>query len=200
MRLRPGQLAPNFDVEDFNGRRVTLSSYRGRSVLLSFYRAAVCPLCNLRLSHVIRRYPAYQRAGLDVIAFFESTSERAHEYLDRQQAPFPIIADHARVMYTEYGLESSMLGALRALVARLPMYREAAQRKIGSSTLLENVVRMDGRMGRMPGDFVVGADGRIRLAYYAHDAGDFPLFRDIEIAAFGQPLPESATGVAAHWR
>jgi hypothetical protein len=180
-------------MQDVYGRRIELSNYRGRAVLVSFYRAAVCPLCNLRLAHLIRRYPAYQRAGLEVIAFFESSLERVHQYLDRQRAPFPIIADRERVVYTQYGLESSMFGALRALVARLPMYREAAELKIGSSTLFENVARMDGHSGRMPGDFLVGPDGRIRFAYYANDAGDFALFRDIEVAAFGRPLAEPNT-------
>jgi hypothetical protein len=180
-------------MQDVYGRRVELSNYRGRAVLVSFYRAAVCPLCNLRLAHLIRRYPAYQRAGLEVIAFFESSLERVHHYLDRQRAPFPIIADRERVAYTQYGLESSMFGALRALVARLPMYREAAALKVGSATLFENVARMDGRSGGMPGDFLVGPDGRVRFAYYAHDAGDFALFRDIEAAAFGRPLAEPTT-------
>jgi hypothetical protein len=175
-------------MEDFFGRRVVLSSYRGRSVLVSFYRAAVCPLCNLRLAHIIRRYPAYRNAGLDVITFLESSPTRAHEYLDRQRPPFPVIADRDRVVYAQYGLESSFFGAIWALLTRQPLYQEAARLKIGSATLFENITRMDGRPGGLPGDFVVGPDGAIRFAYYGHDAGDFALFREIEVAGLGAPL------------
>jgi hypothetical protein len=51
---------------------------------------------------------------------------------------------------------------------------------------------MDGRFGRLPGDFLVGPDGRIGLVYYGRDAGDFLLFRDLERAAFGAPMSDAA--------
>lgn len=181
-------------MTDLYGRRVSLANYLGRSVLLSFHRAAVCPLCNLRMWHLIRRYPVYQRAGLEVITFFESAPDRAHYYLDRQRAPFPIIADRDNNVYGRYGLGSSLLGVAWAFMTRRSMYREAARLAIGGSTV-ENVTHMDGRMGRLPGDFVIGPDGRVRLAYYGRDPGDFMLFSDLERVAFGAPLPEDAMGL-----
>lgn len=199
MRLREGQVAPGFDMWDIYGRRATLNAYAGRSVLVSFHRAAVCPLCNLRLAHLIRRAPAYRRAGLEVISFFESAPVRAHHYLDRQRAPFPIIADLTHDAYTEYGLESSFWGAAWARLTRFGEYREAARLQVGGG-VLENVTQMDGKFGRLPGDFLVGPDGRIRLAYYGRDAGDFLLFRDLESAAFGAPLPESYVSAPALYR
>ncbi|MGH2505705.1 MAG: peroxiredoxin-like family protein [Ktedonobacterales bacterium] len=190
MKLRTGQAAPDFDLLDIYGRRVNLARYQGRATLISFHRAAVCPLCNLRLAHLIRRAGVYRQAGLELIALFESTPERAHHYLDRQRAPFPIIADLDRQAYSRYGLESSALGAVWARLTRLGMYSEAARLGLGGS-VIENVTRMDGRFGRLPGDFLMGPDGRIRLAYYGRDAGDFLLFRDLEVAAFGAPLAEA---------
>ena len=190
MRLREGQLAPDFDTGDIYGRRVMLERYRGRLTLLSFHRAAVCPLCNLRLAHLIRRADAYRRAGLEIIAVFESSPARAHHYLDRQRAPFPIIADLDHELYTQYGLESSFFGAAWARLMRTGMYREAARLRIGGS-IIENVTRMDGRFGRLPGDFLIGPDGRIRLVFYGRDAGDFLLFSDLERAAFGGPMPDT---------
>ena len=49
---------------------------------------------------------------------------------------------------------------------------------------------MDGKLARLPGDFLIGPDGRVRLAHYGRDAGDFLMFRDLEMAAFGAPLEE----------
>lgn len=191
MKLRRGQFAPDFVVRDMFGRAVSLAEYRGSNVLVTFNRAAVCPLCNVRAYHLIRRYPMYQRFGLGIIAFFESAPERAHFYLDRLQAPFPIIADRKHNVYDEYGLDASFLGGFRALFGRRSVYREADRLHLGSgSNLVENVVRMDGKAARLPGDFLIGPDGRIKLAYYGHDAGDFLLFGDLETAAFGAPLDE----------
>ena len=52
MRLRPGRMAPPFNAVDLYGRRVSLLEYANVRVLLSFFRAAVCPLCNLRLAQL----------------------------------------------------------------------------------------------------------------------------------------------------
>lgn len=191
MKLRRGQTAPEFVVRDILGRTVALADYRGSNVLVTFNRAAVCPLCNVRTYHLIRRYPIYQRFGLGVIAFFESSPERAHSYLDRFRSPYPIVANLSHSVYDEYGLESSFLGGLRALFGRRSVYREADTLRLGSgSNLVENILRMDGKMSRLPGDFLIGPDGRIKLAYYGHDAGDFLLFSDLETAAFGAPVDE----------
>lgn len=197
MRLRRGQFAPDFAARDIFGRAVSVSEYRGSNVLVTFNRAAVCPLCNVRTYHLMRRYPIYQRFGLEIIAFFESSPERAHFYLDRLQPPYPIIADLQHRVYDLYGLEASFLGGLRALLGRRSVYREADKLRLGSgSNLLENLSRMDGTAARMPGDFLIGPDGRVKLAYYGHDAGDFLLFRDLETAAFGAPMDEQLINTA----
>lgn len=191
MKLRPGQPAPLFTVRDLYGDAVSLADYRGSSVLLSFNRAAVCPLCNVRTYHLIKRAPVYQRMGLNLIAFFESSPERAHVYLDRLRAPYPVVADLSHTVYGEYGLDASFLGGLWALLMRRDVYREADRLRLGSgSNLWENTRQMERSFARLPGDILVGPDGRVQLAYYGRDAGDFLMFRDLEVAAFGAPLDE----------
>jgi peroxiredoxin len=36
--ITPGELAPDFELEDIEGRSIRLSSYRGQPVVLSFLR------------------------------------------------------------------------------------------------------------------------------------------------------------------
>ena len=36
--LTPGELAPEFEIDDLNGRRISLSELRGQPVLLYFLR------------------------------------------------------------------------------------------------------------------------------------------------------------------
>lgn len=191
MKLRPGQLAPTFALRDMTGKAISLADYHGSRVLLSFNRAAVCPLCNVRTYHLIKRAPVYQRMGLNIVAFFESSPERAHFYLDRLQAPYPIVADLNHAVYDEYGLGASLLGGLWALLTRRSVYREADRLRLGSgSNLPENMRQIERVPARLPGDILIGPDGRVALAHYGRDAGDFLMFRDLEIAAFGAPLDE----------
>ena len=182
MRLKAGEYAPLFDVVDIYGRRLSLAGYYGRKVLISFNRAAVCPLCNIRTWHLINRYEEYQRRGMSIIAFFESSPSLAHHYLDRLRAPYPIIADLDHTIYDLYGLERSLLGTVYARLFRGSAYREAARQHVGGN-IIENILKMDGRFGRLPADFLVGPDLRIRLAYYGKDAGDFLLFSAVDAFA-----------------
>jgi peroxiredoxin len=179
MRLKAGQQAPGFVVEDIYGRPVALTDYAGRQLMLSFYRSAACPLCNVRTWHLINRYPMYQRLGLSMVAFFESSPQNTHTYLDRLQCPFPVVADIERQVYTLFGLESSWIGAVRGLMRR-SVYREAASKGLGAWRTLDNVLALDGVKSRLPADFLIGPDLTIRRAYYGKDAGDFLLFSEID--------------------
>jgi thioredoxin-dependent peroxiredoxin len=191
VKLRTGQIAPAFCLSDLFGRRVALDAYRGGHVLLSFHRSAACPFCSVRAYHLIRRAPLYQQMGLSLIAFYEATPERAHSYLDRLHAPYSIIVNPTHEIYDRYGLGTSALGLLWAMLARSSVMRTAKRLHLGAGAdLLEMARNTDGALARLPGDFLVGPDGRIQLAHYGRDAGDFALFRDLETAAFGAPLDE----------
>jgi thioredoxin-dependent peroxiredoxin len=179
VRLKIGDFAPSFSAVDLAGRRVSPTDYYGRILLLTFNRAAVCPLCNVRLSLLIRRYEEYRQYGIHVMSVFESTEKYLHYYLDRQRPPFPVVADPSRQAYALYGLESSFFNTIKARLTRGSVYREAARQKIGGNVFY-NLAHMDGNFGRMPADFIIGPDMRIRFAYYGRDAGDFALFSQLD--------------------
>jgi thioredoxin-dependent peroxiredoxin len=179
VRIKVGQQAPDFVAQDLSGRPVALADYQGTNLLLSFYRAAACPLCNVRTSLLINRHPMYQRQGVQLLAFFESSPAYAHRYLDRLRAPFPLLIDAAHTIYRLYGLETSWFGAAYARLFRGAAYREAARHHIGSR-FVENLFQMDGHFARLPAEFVIGPDLRVRAAYYGRDAGDFMLFSELD--------------------
>lgn len=176
MRLTVGQAAPPFTVADLYGRRVSLHNYAGAYLLLSFHRFAVCPLCDLRLWHLTRRYEDYRRRGLYMMTFVESIPDRTHWYLNRLDCPFPIVPDLRGTVYRMYGVETSAFGIAWGLLTRQDMYRQAGAQHLGGWRVKD----MDGRFTRMPASFVVGPDQRIALAYYGRDSGDFLPFNDLD--------------------
>jgi thioredoxin-dependent peroxiredoxin len=179
VKLKVGQLAPAFIAQDLAGRPLRLANLRGRTLLLSMYRAAACPLCNVRTSLLISRYPTYRRNGVEVLAFFESSPDAAHRYLDRLRAPFPILLDPTRTIYDDYGLRTSWFGAAYARLFRGPVYREAARLGIGAD-FIRNITDVDGHFARLPAEFIIGPDQRIRAAHYGRDAGDFMRFAQLD--------------------
>jgi thioredoxin-dependent peroxiredoxin len=184
MRLKPGNLAPLFATTDVYGRSVAITQYAGRHLLLSFYRAAVCPLCTLRLAHLIDRAPAYARQGLSLLAIFESSPSATLKYMSGLQVPFPVIGDVEGRLYARYGLEASLPHAAWGWLWRRGAFREAARRRLGGSWW-QNLTQTRGPMGRLPGDFLIGPTLHIERAYYGRDAGDFMLFADIDALVAG---------------
>lgn len=165
-RLTPGMPAPLFRTRDSFGTPLQLADYRGEWLMLSFYRYASCPLCNLRVHELLRRYPDWQTRGLRMVAVFESPATHIRRYLDRHAAPFPIVPDPGRKLYRGYGVQGSWAGFLRAWTRHLPMVFDAVVRKGFMPG------HMDGDWAMVPADFLIGPDLRIEDAYYGSHIGD----------------------------
>lgn len=184
MQIQSGTPAPAFHAVDLFGAPIELAAYRGKPLLLSFFRNAACALCNLRVHQLIERYPDFQRAGLELVAIFESTAASMRQYVGKQDAPFALIADPEARLYTLYGVESSeaKVAATMAIPATQQVIQAAADQgfqlteEAGSNFL------------RMPADFLIGADGVVLDAHYASYVWDHLPFARIE----------ELLGVAAH--
>jgi thioredoxin-dependent peroxiredoxin len=170
------QLAPDFSANDIFGQTIQLSAYRGSPVLLSFFRNSACALCNLRVHQLIQRYSAYHAAGLEVLAVFESPVESIRQYVGKQDAPFPIIANPLGELYTLYGVEVSeeKVNATITSIEGKERIQEAAEAGY-------QLVREAGsNFYRIPADFLIDADGRIHTALYTDWIGQHLSFEAIE--------------------
>ena len=181
--VRPGDPAPDFDVQAVDGTRVRLSDYRGAPVLLSFYRYVTCPVCNLRIQQLAQQHERFSQR-LNVLAVFESPNEFIHEYVARRGLPFPLIGDPDGRLYARYGVKRSWLGMLLGML-RLPTVLEATRARDYTFQW------SGGHMNRVPADFLIGADGTIEVAHYGSELYDHLPFRDIDAFA---ARPETAAG------
>ncbi|TCV82313.1 peroxiredoxin-like family protein [Sulfurirhabdus autotrophica] len=166
MKHQEGQQAIDFQVKDIYGTPISLADYAGRKLMISFYRYASCPLCNLRVHELIQRFPAFEAKGLSMLAFFQSPAERIREYVGKQDAPFPIIADPSHAVYQRYGVTSSWLGFGKAFALKLPMVFHAV---IGEGFWPG---KMDGDKATLPADFLITPEQTIYRAFYGSDIGD----------------------------
>src|SRR5215212_3426158 len=184
MYIQSGTPAPVFHAVDLFGNSVDLDAYRGTPLLLSFFRNAACALCNLRVHQLIERYADLQRAGLAIVAIFESPAESMRQYVGKQDAPFPIIADPQAQLYTLYGVESS-----EAKIAAT-MGMSATQQVIGAAAAqgFQLTEEAGSNFLRMPADFFIGADGVVLEAHYADYVWDHLPFARIE-ELLGIPVP-----------
>lgn len=184
MRLTVGMKAPSFVAEALDGSRVELAALRGRTVLLKFYRFATCPVCNWHMQAFIHEYRTLEALGLTTLVFFHSPGQKI-ERTRRQLAPFDIVADPTRRIFTAYGVERSWAGMFSPSVWATYARAMAAGYPPGMLTA-------DGGMTGNPADFIVDAEGRIAYAHYGKhyaDALGVPQIADIRRGLDQQPTP-----------
>lgn len=184
--LQPGDIAPSFTVTDVrNEQPVALEQLLGdgRYLLIGFHRFASCPFCNYRIHELLRRYDRYRQAGLRTIAFFESSAEHVRTGAERLRVSFPMAADPGLEVYGRYSVgATSIWGTVKSL-------RRVSELRRGFA-LTKGAPDSDGAKTRLPADFLIGPDGRIKFAHYGADIGDHMPFTHIE-AALGFSAEES---------
>lgn len=185
MRLSVGQVAPDFTINDSNGKSISLADYAGKNVLVSFFRYAGCPFCNLTLIELVERYQNFASRGLEAIVFFQSDDESIKKYVSAKKPPFPLIADSKKVVYEKYGIESSKIGAVKSIL-RAPTLAPA----LLSGKVVQGKIDGDGFL--MPAQFIVGPDQRFVKVYYGSDFMDKMPFFEIEEVIMSQSMKTTA--------
>jgi peroxiredoxin Q/BCP len=112
MSIAVGNPAPNFAAKDQNGNIIKLSDLKGRKVILYFYPKDATPGCTAQACNLRDNYEALQKAGYIVLGV-SSDSEKSHlKFIEKQNLPFPLIADEDLKVHEAYGtwVEKSMYG------------------------------------------------------------------------------------------
>jgi peroxiredoxin len=76
-----GKDAPDFAVEDIEGKTHKLSDYRGRNVMVDFW-ATWCPACNLEIPHLIELRKTFPEDKLAILAISNEQPERLKNFAE----------------------------------------------------------------------------------------------------------------------
>ena len=181
--LKNGEHAPDFVMQDIEGKDIHLSAYAGKKVVLAFFRYATCPFCTMRFVRLTQEVQRYTEQGVEVIGVFESSPDYIKEYLGRRGLPFPVIPDPDGILYARYGVKRSMPGLILGMF-RMPTLLRALFAKE------YRMAKPDSSLTRIPADFLIGGDQTIVDAYYGNDIGDHIPFKRID--SFVEPVPKAA--------
>jgi peroxiredoxin Q/BCP len=135
-QLAPGDAAPDFTLDDADGKSVSLSDFRGRKTVVYFYPAAMTPGCTTQACDFRDSLDSLAASGYAVLGISPDKPEKLAKFRDRDALTFPLLSDPDRKTLQAYGAwgEKTMYGRKTTGVLR--------------ST------------------FVVDEDGRIALAQY----------------------------------
>src|SRR6266480_1128170 len=102
-KARMGDVFPRLERTASSGQLVTIPDPAGDFVHLQFRRFAGCPICNLHLRSIVRRYDEIRSHGIREVVVFHSTVAELAKY--EAELPFPLIADPERQLYQRFGVE-----------------------------------------------------------------------------------------------
>jgi peroxiredoxin Q/BCP len=112
MKLKPGVKAPEFNVNDQNGKPVSLKSLKGQKVVLYFYPKDMTPGCTAESCNLRDNYKILQKQGYEVFGV-SSDNEKSHQkFIAKEKLPFSLLADTDKKVHEAYGtwVEKSMYG------------------------------------------------------------------------------------------
>lgn len=152
-----GDRAPDFDLEDVEGRTVRLQSLRDQGpVILDFFRGGWCPFCSLELRAYQELVEDIDGAGASLVAIAPEMPALLREAARENRITFPVLSDPGNEIARRYGLVFTVPEALRSVYAGFGLDLPTRQ----GNTAFELPI---------PGTYLVGSDGTVQRAYVELD-------------------------------
>lgn len=103
VRLEPGDLAPDFTLDDQDGRAVSLADLRGQKVIVYFYPAAMTPGCTTQACDFRDSLSSLQGAGYTVLGVSRDSTAQLQEFRARDGLTFELLSDPDHAVHDAYG-------------------------------------------------------------------------------------------------
>jgi thioredoxin-dependent peroxiredoxin len=112
MALQVGDKAPDFRVNDEQGKLVKLADFKGKKLVLYFYPRDMTPGCTAEACDLRDNYKALQKAGYEVLGVSTDTEKSHQKFITKEKLPFRLLADPDKILHDAYGtwVEKSMYG------------------------------------------------------------------------------------------
>jgi peroxiredoxin Q/BCP len=184
MKLKKGNIPPNFEVKDINGNPISLKKFIGKKVHLVFYRFSGCPFCNLRFHEIDKLAELYRKNNVTLISVYESSAENMRDMMSGYSFYSIMIPNQDSSLYSLYDLDRSKIGLLKFL-----LFKGGIFKALNGMKLFKKKVAQDGHIDRLEAEFLLSEEGNVVNAHYAQTPGDY-LSLDTVTTFVGQnPLP-----------
>ena len=112
LKLKEGDVAPDFSAATNGGGKVSLAGLRGKNVILYFYPRDNTPGCTKEACGFRDEFAEFQKKGAVVLGV-SVDSARAHDkFVEKYKLPFPLVVDEDKKIVQAYGVwgQKSFLG------------------------------------------------------------------------------------------
>jgi len=113
-----GKMAPAFALQDLNGQKVSLTSYRGKALLINFW-ATWCAPCKIETPWIVELRNKYASQGFEVLGVdtegddlkpddktgWAKTRTEVGKFIQQEKIPYPVLLDGDSISVPYGGLD-----------------------------------------------------------------------------------------------
>src|ERR1700747_1085538 len=103
MNLNVNDKAPEFTLQDENGKEVSLKSLRGKGGVLYFYPRADTPGCTIEACEFRDTYKQMQKTGAVLLGISPDTPKAQKKFQEKFHLPFTLLADADKRLCKPFG-------------------------------------------------------------------------------------------------
>ena len=110
--LKAGDKAPELLGLDENGKEIRMADFQGKKLVLYFYPKDSTSGCTAEACSLRDNYSALRKLGYAVVGVSVQDAKSHQKFIEKNQLPFPLIADTENRLVQEFGAwgEKSMYG------------------------------------------------------------------------------------------
>jgi len=112
LKLKEGDVAPEFDAAINGGGKVSLAEFRGKNVILYFYPKDDTPGCKKEACGFRDRFAEFKKKGAVLLGISIDPVKSHNKFVEKYKLPFTLVADEDKKIVQAYGVwgEKTFMG------------------------------------------------------------------------------------------
>jgi peroxiredoxin Q/BCP len=103
-KVKVGQLAIDFELQDQSGKAHKLSDYKGKWILLYFYPKDDTPGCTKEACAIRDYFPNFKKLKAAVLGISVDSVESHKKFAEKYKLPFTLLSDTKKEVVKKYGV------------------------------------------------------------------------------------------------
>jgi peroxiredoxin Q/BCP len=148
--LAAGAPAPDFSLEDQNGKRVSLAGLRGRNVVVYFYPKDDTPGCTREACSFRDQYTDFTDAGAEVYGISSDSPASHRAFAAKYELPFTLLSDPDGKVREAFGVPATLgllPGRVTYVIDKQGVIRHAFNSQLSPARHVAEALQVLGRLG-----------------------------------------------------